>query len=37
MVLIKGASATVRAFHDYLATPDASLVMQQFGFELPAR
>lgn len=37
MVLIKGASAPVRAFHDYLASPDASFVMRQFGFELPAR
>lgn len=35
MALLKNASATTKAFHAFLKTPDASAVFQKNGFDIP--
>ena len=35
MVLLKGAPAPVREFHDHLSTPAAQAVMARYGFATP--
>jgi molybdate transport system substrate-binding protein len=35
MVLIRGAGATARAFHDFVASPEAHAILRRHGFVLP--
>jgi molybdate transport system substrate-binding protein len=35
MALIKGAGATARAFHAFIAGPEAQAILRRYGFVLP--